>query len=346
MNLKKLAVITLLIIIAVAGIGSAIATVIPDDAAPKVGYLGYMSHCPFAPFSTIISFVIAAAAIIAAKRALGNVRLLNSMSKGKNLLAFVLLAVAFYIPFVIFANVQLFPNFTLINFGAFIPMVTALILVYRENGTGSAVELLKRSFDYKRIKSKIWYLAMLLTIPFTILVQYGLAFLSGSPVSSPYFPVSWPLVTVIVFFAAIGEELGLMGYLFEPIQGRFGALKASILLGVFWASYHIPLFASSGLSNYWIMWQLIYIAATRVLFVWIYSNTGKSIFAVVIMHTLFNSVWLLFPPSGGLARPVFYNPTDLALITIAIDVLAGFLWGSRTLSQFRYGRKQVNLRTL
>src|SRR5512136_1134354 len=105
------------------------------------------------------------------------------MSRGKYLLAFVLIAVGLYIPFVIFANVEVFPNFTLINFGAFIPMVTALILVYQEKGTHSAVELLKRSFNHKRIKSKIWYLAIFLTIPFTILVQYGWAFLSGSPVS-------------------------------------------------------------------------------------------------------------------------------------------------------------------
>src|SRR5512136_1191085 len=265
------------------------------------------------------------------------------MSRSKYLLAFILIAVALYIPFVIYANVEVFPNFTLINFGAFIPMLTALILVYREKGTHSAVELLKRSFDYKRIKSKIWYLAVFLLIPFTVLMQYGLAFLSGSPVSSPYFPISWPLVTVIVFFAAIGEELGLMGYLFEPIQDRFGALKASILLGAFWASYHIPLFTSSGLDNYWILSQLIYIAATRVLFVWVYSNTGKSIFAVVIMHTLFNSVWLLFPPSGGLPRPIFYSPTNLALITIVIAALAGFLWGPKTLAQFRYARKKVSL---
>src|SRR5512136_2444286 len=265
------------------------------------------------------------------------------MSRGKYLLAFVLIAVGLYIPFVIFANVEVFPNFTLINFGAFIPMVTALILVYQEKGTHRAVELLKRSFDYKRITSRIWYLAIFLTIPLTILVQYGWAFLSGSPVSSPYFPISFPLVTVIVFFAAIGEELGLMGYLFEPIQDRFGALMASVLLGAFWASYHIPLFTSSGLSNYWIVSQLIYIAATRVLFVWVYSNTGKSIFAVVIMHTLFNSVWMLFPPSGGIARPVFYNPTELAIITIVTAALAGFLWGPKTLAQFRYARKKVSL---
>jgi membrane protease YdiL (CAAX protease family) len=201
------------------------------------------------------------------------------------------------------------------------------------------VELLKRPFDFKRIQSKIWYLPIFLLIPFTVLVQYGLALLFGLPVSSPYFSIWSPLLFAILFIAAIGEELGLMGYVIEPMQERFGALNGNILLGIIQASYHILLFTSSGMSAGWITWQLIYIAATRVLYAWVYNNSGKSIFAVVIMHTLFNWVWFLFPRNEAwvtLARPVFYNPTDLALITIVLAIIIAFLWDSKTLTQYRF----------
>jgi CAAX protease family protein len=268
-----------------------------------------------------------------------NMNLLSITSKGKSLSVFFLLAVAFYIPIAIYADVQVFPNWALINFGAFIPMAVALILVYRENGTSSMFELLKRPFDFKRIQSKIWYLPIFLVIPFTVFVQYELALLFGSPVSSLYLPIWSPLLFAILFIAAIGEELGLMGYVIEPMQERFGALNGNILLGIIQASYHILLFTSSGMSAGWIMWQLIYIAATRVLYAWVYNNTGKSIFAVVIMHTLFNLVWFLFPRNTAwvtLARPVFYNPTDLALITIVLATIIAFLWDSKTLAQFRF----------
>jgi membrane protease YdiL (CAAX protease family) len=270
-----------------------------------------------------------------------NTYLLKNTSKGKSPLAFFLFAGVIYIPFALYADVQVFPNWSLINFGAFIPMLVALILIYRENGTAGLVELLKRPFDYKRIKSKRWYLPIFLLIPFTVFVLYGLTLLLGLPVSSPYFPTMWPLLFVILFIAAIGEELGWMGYLYEPMQERFGALKASILLGILWAVIHIPLFTSSNVSTYWMIWQLIYVAATRVLFVWIYNNTGKSIFSVVMLHTLFNSVWFLFPRNEdwvGLARPVFYNPTGLALITIALAAIVTFFWGSKTLAQYKYAR--------
>lgn len=268
-----------------------------------------------------------------------NTDLTNLTSKEKSLSSFFLLAVAFYVPIAIYADVQVFPNWALINFGAFIPMLVALILVYRENGTAGMIELLKRPLDFKRIKSKKWYLPMFLVIPFTVLVQYGLALLFGLPVSSPYFPSWSPLLFAILFIAAIGEELGLMGYVVEPMQERFGALNGNILLGIIQASYHILLFTSSGMSAGWIMWQLIYIAATRVLYAWIYNNTDKSIFAVVIMHTFFNFVWFLFPRNAAwvtLARPVFYNPTGLALITIVLATIIAFLWDSKTLAQYRF----------
>lgn len=274
-----------------------------------------------------------------------NINPLNSTSKGKSLLAFFSLAVALYVPIAIYADVQVLPNWALINFGAFIPMLVASILVYRENGMTSLVELLKRPFDYKRIKSKIWYLPIFLVIPFTVLVQYGLALLFGLPVSSPYFPIWSPLLFAILFIAAIGEELGLMGYVVEPMQDRFGALNANILLGIIQASYHILLFTSSGMSADWILWQLIYIAATRILYAWIYNNTGRSIFAVVMMHTLFNLVWFLFPRNTAwvtLARPVFYNPTDLALITIVLATIIAFLWDSKTLAQYRFARSDID----
>jgi len=266
---------------------------------------------------------------------------LNSTSKGKSPLAFFLLAAALGIPIFIFADVEVFPNIILFNFGAFLPVTAALILVYRKNRTAGMVELLKRSFDYKRIKSTIWYLPVFLVVPFTVSVQYGLALLRGKPVSSPHFSPWIIPIFLLLFIAALGEELGWMGYAFEPMQERLGAVKASILLGIIWALIHIPLFAPSGASPYWIMWQLTYIAATRVLFAWIYNNTGKSVFAVAIMHTLFNTLWLLFPRNAelaGLARPVFYNPRDLALTTLVLATTTTFLWGSKTLAQYKYAR--------
>jgi hypothetical protein len=45
------------------------------------------------------------------------------------------------------------------------PMIAALILVYRENGSDGVKQLLKRAFDFKRIKGKIWYVPIFFLMP-------------------------------------------------------------------------------------------------------------------------------------------------------------------------------------
>jgi hypothetical protein len=70
MSLAKKAVYGLLVLIMIVGVVSAVWTVIPDSSSYvslsyEVSALGYNSHCPWAPYSTIISIVgILFAAII------------------------------------------------------------------------------------------------------------------------------------------------------------------------------------------------------------------------------------------------------------------------------------------
>jgi membrane protease YdiL (CAAX protease family) len=56
------------------------------------------------------------------------------------------------------------------------------------------------------------------------------------PLPDPQIPLLIAPVFFFMFFmGAIGEELGWMGYAIEPLQNRWGALKASIILGFIWA---------------------------------------------------------------------------------------------------------------
>ena len=49
-----------------------------------------------------------------------------------------------------------------------------------------------------------------------------------------------PVLFVAFFIAAAGEELGYTGYAIDPMQDRWGALKAGIILGLIWAVWHYP----------------------------------------------------------------------------------------------------------
>jgi hypothetical protein len=103
----------------------------------------------------------------------------------------------------------------------FCPATTAIILVYRENKMAGVRELLKRSFDYKRIRAKIWYAPLILTMPVVAVLSYGALRLMGVPVPPPQFSVLTVLaLSLVAFIAALGEELGWSGYAIDPMQDR------------------------------------------------------------------------------------------------------------------------------
>ena len=74
--------------------------------------------------------------------------------------------------------------------------------------------------------------------------------------------------------------------------------------------------------------------AIRVLIVWIYNNTGKSVFAA-LFHAMTNLTWQLCPNQGSYWDPVVTGPI-LALAAVIVT----FLWSPKTLAQFRYGSRQ------
>lgn len=108
--------------------------------------------------------------------------------KSRSLLSFVLLLFALSIPLWILGSifdVQIFPGFNLYQLPLAMPMVTALVLSYRERGIKGVKELLKRTYDFRNIKSKIWYLPMLLIYPSFGFINYWVLRLSGTSISSP-----------------------------------------------------------------------------------------------------------------------------------------------------------------
>lgn len=120
------------------------------------------------------------------------------------------------------------------------PLIAALILVYGENKVDGIKQLLKRTFDYRGIKPEIWYLPILLLMPVIMLLSYGVMRLIGRPLPEPHIPfLAIPLFFVLFFITALCEEAGWMGYAADPVQHRWGALGAGIIMGSVWGLWHL-----------------------------------------------------------------------------------------------------------
>ncbi len=216
----------------------------------------------------------------------------------------------------------------------FCPMIAALILVYRREKAAGAAKLLKRAFDFNLITAKVWYIPVVLLMPVVFVLSYVLMRLMGTPVPAPQFPVWLPVVMFAVFFIyALGEELGWTGYAIEPMQNRSSAVQAGIVLGLVWAAWHIIPVVQVGRSAAWIAWQCLFWVATRVLFVWLYNNTGRSAFAAAVFHSTLNVCTFLFPVNGS-----FYDPRITGLIVTGVALIVIVIWGPRTLARYRFAQ--------
>jgi uncharacterized protein len=250
-------------------------------------------------------------------------------ARSRSPVKFFLLVFALSIPFLVagaLTGIELLPGLPLAALSFVCPAAAALILVHAENGYAGVMALLKRSFDYERIGAKAWYVPIFLLMPGVMALSYGLARLMGVPVPAPQVPILAALAMSAAFLVgALGEELGWSGYVIDPMQDRWGALKASVLLGLVWAAWHIVPLMQAHRAPAWIAWWCLGTVSMRVVMVWLYNNTGKSVFAVAVLHASNNVAWQLYPVHGSYFDP---RVNGLVMAFVAVVVTA---WKPRAL---------------
>ncbi len=223
----------------------------------------------------------------------------------------------------------------------FTPVIAASILVYWEEKLWGVKNFLKRAFDYKRITKKVWYIPIVFMIPFIYILTYVIMRLVWFPVPTVWNPpLLTPLLFIAFFFAAAGEELGYTGYATDPMQARYNALTASIIIGLIHGVWHFPSEISIGQTIGLIIWGGVILAVSfRILTVWIYNNTGKSVFAAILFHAVINTGRSIFPGSRS-AFELGDGVIGYGFIAITA-VIVVFLWGSKTLARFKYSRLEA-----
>ena len=210
----------------------------------------------------------------------------------------------------------------------FCPMLAAVVLC-----TDKAF-LFSTAFDFKKIKDKKWYIVIIFFMPLIVLLSYWYTTLNGILPKEQNTPIIAILIYFIVFFiGAIGEEMGWSGYITEPLQKKIGALNASIIIGLVWASWHIIPFSQAHQSSEWIFWQFIITVFLRIVMVWIFNNTGKSVFGIVLFHTMINVSVFSLPNYGAYYSP--YAATIFLFIAIELIVM---LWDKKTLTRFYFSK--------
>ena len=92
-----------------------------------------------------------------------------------------------------------------------------------------------------------------------------------------------------LLFFGFGEETGWRGYALPRLQGKFNALTASIILTLFWAAWHWPLFlyrpGYTQMDITGIIGWLLSLLTGSILLSWLYNSSKASILVCAIFHS-------------------------------------------------------------
>jgi uncharacterized protein len=226
-------------------------------------------------------------------------------------------------------QIQLLPGLPLSAVMVLCPLVASLLLIALERGSAAVTAHLKRALDFRLIKSKAWYAPILLLMPATAALAYIAMRVLDLPLPSPALSISIvPALFLLFFLAALAEELGWSGYALDPLQNRYGALLASLIIGLVWAAWHLVPLLQVDRAPGWIAWWSVATVATRVLHTWLYNNTGKSVFGAALFHAMTNVSWQMFPNHGS-----HYDPRITGIILAIVALCVTVAWGPRTLAR-------------
>ncbi|MFC1764888.1 CPBP family intramembrane glutamic endopeptidase [Planctomycetota bacterium] len=214
------------------------------------------------------------------------------------------------------------------------PLISAVILVSQGRERHRVKQLLRRIFDFRRITVRQWYVPVVFLAPLIFLLSIGGLFLAGVPLPPSMAPLmALPVVFLFFFLLATGEEVGWMGYAFEPMQARAGALRAALVLGMIWALWHVPFFVFMMPNPIVAGAQFLMLIGNRVLVVWIFNNTGKSVFAAIVFHAMDNTALVCLPDVNAIAP---WGTLSLCGLTLVAAVIVTLLWGPQTLTRYRF----------
>ena len=154
-----------------------------------------------------------------------------------------------------------------------------------------------------------WYLFVLAGIPAvvalsTLVMPGALASFDAAAVPN----VLFLYVVAGLFFLFAGgpffEEIGWRGFALPRMQRRYGPLAGSLVLGVLWALWHLPLF----LVPDWdtphggpldVALFIVIAVGMSVVLTWVFNNTRGSVLIAILAHGSFNmsavAMYDLFP---------------------------------------------------
>jgi len=219
-------------------------------------------------------------------------------------------------------------SLTLMLFGLLVPPVTALLTILLSKSAALKKDLRDKLIGLFRVKPFIVITAVVLfgaIIAVSILLStfFGQSINQFSFTDDFSFAGGGGVALLTIILAAFFEELGWRGYAEDSIAFYCSWWKESIIFGVVWALWHLPLFFIPGTYHFNIFQEspwfalnfFISILPLGFIFTWVYVKNERSIFACMIFHFFVNF----------LQEKIAMTQTTKCVETLVLFIVAGVI---------------------
>jgi membrane protease YdiL (CAAX protease family) len=157
------------------------------------------------------------------------------------------------------------------------------------------------------------------------------------------------LVITVVYMmitVALGEEVGWRGYALPALQARYSALLSSLILGVLWALWHLPVFFNPDTlySNLPFALWLAYAVPLAVIITWLFNSAGGSVLMAIVFHAVINAsseLWKTIPEYS--VKPA--TAAEALTVNVQIYLMGAIvIWVAAVAVLLVYGQRNLSRR--
>ncbi len=141
-------------------------------------------------------------------------------------------------------------------------------------------------------------------------------------------------VRILIVGGPLGEEIGWRGFALPRLQATRTAFDASVLLGVLWGLWHIPLYFVAGTGQFetlaagtdpafaiggFVGWTI----GLSVLFTWLFNGSRGSLLVVILFHAAVNLAVFLPAQLGTTGLVSLLNVAVTWIVALIVTVRFG-----------------------
>ena len=240
----------------------------------------------------------------------------------------------FKIPTISFVSDVKGPTWAIALFfaGGFVPSLSAIFLTWKKEGLPGLRTLGRRIIQFKL--GWRWYVFTLLIVIAGTAGQLTINKLLGNRFNGNLFWAQLGSFLPLLILGPLSEEIGWRGYALERLQTRWNALASSLIVGLVWGLWHLPLFMMVGTSQHELkipfIGFMVGLMASSILYTSLYNNTKQSLWSAILLHWLYT--YAAQALSSGVTRSPLYNWLEyLPYVVMAFVVV--LMWKPHTLSR-------------